>query len=484
MDSTSAPGIRVSSAAGRWVLAATILGSGMAMLDGTVVNVALRRIGADLHASLGDLQWITNGYMLSLASLILLGGALGDRYGRRKVFTVGVIGFAAASLVCGLAPNVELLIGARIVAGIAAAMLTPGSLALIQGAIVPADRARAIGTWSGLGGVTTAIGPFVGGWLVEYASWRWVFFINLPLAVLTLLAARKVPETRDQTAAHSFDVPGAVLGTVALAGLTYALIEWSSRSGVAAGALAVGVVGGIAFVLNERRRTHPMVPPELFASRQFSAANAMTLLTYAALGAVMFFLVLQLQTVAHYAPLSAGLATLPVTIVMVLLAGRGGALAARIGPRIPMTVGPMLCAIGAFWLARVDAGVNYWIDVALPVTVFGLGLAALVAPLTATVLAAAPDRRAGVASGVNNAVARAGSLLSVSALPLLVGLSGDDYSRPDVFSAGYRTAMWWCAGLLVAGGLLSWLTIRSPRRASPRIATQSGHPDGENPARP
>ncbi len=454
-----------SSAAGRAVLVAATLGSSLALLDSTGVNVALRRIGEDLDASLGQLQWVANGYLLSLAALTLLGGALGDRYGRRRIFVVGVIGFALTSAACGLAPTAPLLILARIAQGVAAALLVPGSLAMIQGAFGPGDRARAIGAWSGLGGVATAIGPFLGGWLVDQVSWRWVFLINLPVAVVTLLVARHVPETRDPGSVPGFDAPGAVLGALGLGGLTYALIEWTAAPTIAVPALVLGLLAGVAFVVNERRSPHPMLPPHLFSSRQFSAANAMTLLTYAALGGVLFFLVLQLQTVARYDALEAGLATLPITVVMLLLAGRGGALAARIGPRLPMTVGPLLCALGTFGLSRIGADPSYWVDVALPLTVFGLGLATLVAPLTATVLAAAPDEHAGVASGVNNAVSRAGSLLAVAALPLLVGLSGEDYQRPATFAAGYRDAMLWCVVLLVAGGVLSWLLIRNEEAA-------------------
>lgn len=458
--------VTFGSRTGRAVLAAATLGSAMALLDSTVVNVALRQVGEDLDASLGDLQWVANGYLLTLAALTLLGGSLGDRYGRRRIFVLGVIGFAVTSAACGLAPTAPFLVVARIAQGVAAALLTPGSLAMIQGSFAPADRARAIGTWSGFGSMAAAIGPFVGGWLVEEASWRWVFLINLPVAALALLAARAVPETHDPDAVPGFDTWGAVLGAVGLGGVTYALIQWTTTPPAAAVALVLGLVAGVAFVVAERRSRHPMLPLSLFASRQFSAANAMTLLTYAALGGVLFFLVLQLQTVAGYGALRAGLATLPITVAMVLLAGRGGALAARIGPRLPMAVGPLLCGVGTFLLAGVDADVDYWLDVAVPLTVFGLGLATLVAPLTAAVLAAAPDHHAGVASGINNAVARAGSLLAVAALPLLVGLSGEDYQVPSAFGEGYRSAMLWCAGVLVVSGVLSWLTIRNPPRSS------------------
>lgn len=457
-------GVSYASVTGRAVIGAAVLGSGMAMLDSTVVNVALKAIGAELEASLADLQWISNGYLLSLASLILIGGSLGDRFGRRKVFTIGVAGFAVASLLCGLAVNSQMLIAARVLQGIAGALLTPGSLAMIQGAFVPDDRPRAIGAWTGLGGVATAIGPFLGGWLVEYVSWRWVFLINLPIAVLTLIVARRVPETKNPDTVPGFDIVGAVLGTLGLAGITYALIELTTRPGTAYIAPAVGVLAAIGFIVNEARCPHPMMPLELFRSKQFSGANLMTLLVYAALGAVLFFLVLQLQTVSGYPPLQAGMSTLPITAVMLLLSAQGGALAQKIGPRIPMTVGPLLCAGGVVLLSRVDEDPNYISEVGLPLVLFGLGLASLVAPLTATVLAAAPDHQAGIASGINNAIARAGTLLSVAALPLIVGLSGDDYSVPSVFSEGYRSSMLICAGLLVAGGLLAFLTIRNPGR--------------------
>lgn len=456
--------LSLDSAAGRGVLTAAVLGSGMAMLDGTVVNVALRNIGEDFDASLAQLQWISNGYLLALAALILVGGSLGDRFGRRRVFELGIAWFALASLVCGIAQTADQLIAARVLQGVGAALLTPGSLAMIQASFAPEERARAIGSWSGLGGIAAAIGPFVGGWLVQYASWRWVFLLNLPLAVVTVaLTRRYVPETRDPESVPGFDVTGAALGAISLAAVTFALIELGSLSTpVIVASAAIGVVSGVAFIAVERRARHPMMPTSLFSSRQFSAANAMTLLVYASLGGIVFFLVLQLQTVSGYGPLPAGLALLPITVVMLLLASRGGQLASRIGPRLPMALGPVVCAAGIVPLTSVGAEVDYWTDVLPGVTVFALGLALLVAPLTATVLAAAPDRNAGIASGINNAVARAGSLLAVAALPALVGLQGADYDRPAAFSAGYSTAMWICVALLVAGGAVSWLLIRNP----------------------
>lgn len=446
---------------GRAVVAAATLGSGMALLDGTVVNVALRRMGQDLGATLQQLQWITNAYLLALASLILLGGSFGDRFGRRRVFVVGVVWFALASLLCGLAPNAGVLIGARALQGIGGALLTPGSLAMIQGSFVTEDRAPAIGAWSGLGSIAAAIGPFVGGALVDHAGWRWIFLLNLPLALVTvLIAVRAVPETRDPGTSGRFDVPGALLAATSLGAITYALIEWGGTPAVLAA--AIGVVAGIAFVLVEGRTARPMMPLGLFGSRTFSAANAMTLLVYGALGAITFFVVIELQTVSGYDALAAGASFVPLTLLLLLLASRGGRLGQRIGPRVPMTVGPLVMALGVLGMLRIGPHPSYLRDVLPPVVVFGLGLALLVAPLTATVLAAAPDHNAGIASGINNAVARAGSLLAVAALPILVGLHGEEYRDPLAFDVSYHRAMVACAVLLVGGGLVSWATIRRP----------------------
>jgi EmrB/QacA subfamily drug resistance transporter len=462
--------VEYASATGRGVVGAAVLGSGMAMLDGTVVNVALRTIGRDLDASLAELQWISNSYLLMLASLILLGGALGDRLGRRRIFLTGVVAFAAASMLCGIAPDPGTLIAARALQGVGGALMTPGSLAILEAVFSHEDRGRAIGAWTGLGSIAAAIGPFVGGALVEFADWRWIFWINAPLAAATVVVAlRFVPETRAPSEGR-FDVPGAVLAAVSLAGLTYCLIEW--HSSLALPALALGVLSGAAFVYVEHRTTHPMLPLDLFASRVFSAANAMTLLVYAALGAVLFFLVIDLQTVLGFGALQAGLSTLPITVIMLFLAARGGALATRIGPRIPMTVGPLVMSVGVAWLSLLDAGSSYWVSVLPPLVVFGLGLALMVAPLTATVLAAAPDDRAGIASGVNNAVARAGSLFAVAALPAVVGLSGDEYDQAATFDTAYGRALLICAALLAAGGILSWLTI-------PQHALEPPHRPGQ-----
>jgi EmrB/QacA subfamily drug resistance transporter len=466
--------VAYSSAAGRGLVVATTLGSGMVLLDGTVVNVALRTVGSDLDASLAQLQWISNAYLLALASLILIGGSLGDRLGRRRVFLVGVVWFAVASALCGLAPNAETLIAARALQGVGGALLAPGSLAIIESGIDPEDRGRAIGAWTGMTSIAAAIGPFVGGALVQYADWRWIFWINAPLAAVTIVVTMIfVPESRSPQEGR-YDALGAGLAALSLGGITYWLIEF--HSDLALPALAVGLVAALAFVVVERRTRHPMLPLGLFASRTFSAANAMTLLVYAALGAVLFFLVIDVQTVLGYGALQAGMATLPITILMLLLASRGGALGTRIGPRIPMTVGPLVMATGVAWLSFVDDGTSYWVGVLPPLCVFALGLALMVAPLTATVLGAAPADRAGVASGVNNAVARAGSLFAVAALPVVVGLSGAEYDDAQAFSSAYQQAMWLCAGLLVTGGIVSWFTIPDQVPAKPAGAPPDRRP--------
>ena len=347
--------LRMGTPAARWVLLTTVLGSGLVMLDGTVVNVALERIGTELGASFGGLQWTVNAYTLTLASLILLGGSLGDRYGRRRVFVIGVVWFAVASLLCGLAPNLELLVAGRALQGVGGALLTPGSLALISASFRGPDRAAAIGAWSGLGGIAGAVGPFVGGWLVEW-TWRAVFLINLPLAALVVVVAlRHVPETRDPDAAPGLDVPGTVLAAAVARGPD--LVADRARRGrcaaVPLAVLALGVVALAAFVAVEHRSRHPLVPPQLFADRKFTAANVATLLVYGALGVVFLLLVMQLQVVAGFSPTAAGAALLPVTAIMLVFSARAGALAQRIGPRLPMTVGPLVSAAGLLLLRGV-----------------------------------------------------------------------------------------------------------------------------------
>jgi len=462
MSTDGAGTIAFDSGPGRWILTIAVLGSGIAFLDGTVVNVALPAIGKDLNATTSQLQWMLNAYLLSLASLILLGGSLGDRYGRRAIFTVGVAWFTLASALCALAPSAGVLIAARLLQGVGGALLTPGSLALIESSFRRADRARAIGAWSGLTGVGAALGPLLGGWLVDAVSWRAVFLINLPLGLFVCVTApRRVPETRDPTASGRLDLLGAALAALGLAGTTYALIE-APDMGVS-GAVAVAAVGGVlalvAFVVHERRTPSPMLPLSLFANRQFSAANLVTVVVYAALGGVFFLLVAFLQIAMGWSPVAAGAASLPVTALMLTLSARAGALAQAVGPRLPLTVGPLGIAAGMLLMTRIDPGDSYVASVLPAVVVFGLGLTLVVAPVTATVLAAADARHAGIASGVNNAVSRVAGLLAVAVLPLVGGLTGDAFYDPSAMTDGFHTAMLVTAALAALGGLLAWWTI-------------------------
>jgi EmrB/QacA subfamily drug resistance transporter len=463
-----AAAIRLKQPAGRWVILATVLGSSMAMLDSTVVNVALPTIGRHLHASLGGLQWTVNAYTLTLAGLILLGGSLGDRVGRRRIFLTGVVWFALASALCGLAPNIGVLIGARALQGIGGALLSPGSLAIIQASFARDDRPRAVGAWSGLGGVAGAAGPLLGGWIVSAVGWRWVFLLNLPLAAVVIaVSTRHVPETKDPSAHGKFDVSGAALAALALAGISYALIEAPSHGAAARVAVAaiVGVAAAVAFVLVERhlgrvdRGTPPMLPLDVFASRQFTIVNVVTFVVYGAFGALFFLLVLQLQEVSGYTPLRAGTALLPSTLIMLALSSRAGALAQRTGPRWLMAGGTLICAAGLLLMTRIGAHASYFADVFPAVCVFGFGLSMTVAPLTATVLASADARHAGMASGVNNAVARSAGLLAVAGLPAAVGLAIGGGHSTTAFASGFRTAMVICACLLVAGAALSALYV-------------------------
>ncbi|MFD9356656.1 MFS transporter [Streptomyces sp. NPDC060031] len=467
-EPASTPDVRLGTAQGRWIVLATVLGSSMALLDSTVVNVALPRIGQDLGADLAVLQWTVNAYLLTLAGLILVGGALGDRFGRRRIFVLGAVWFAVGSLLCGMAPNAGVLVASRALQGIGGALLTPGSLALIQGSIHPDDRGRAVGLWSGLGGAGAAVGPFLGGWLVDGPGWRWVFLLNIPVAALCVpVALRHVPESRDPHARGRFDVLGAVLGAASLALLTYALIEARSGSALVAGAAVGGVMLGAAFVYVQRHRAEPMVPPDIFASRQFTAVNLVTLCVYAAFGGFFFLVVLQLQVVCGYSALAAGAALLPTTALMLLLSARSGELGERIGPRIPLTVGPLLCAAGMLLMLRVGPGASYLQDVLPALVVMGMGMVTLVAPLTATVLASVDPGRAGLASGINNAAARVAGLLAVAALPLLSGMGPDAYLTADLFDAAFGRAMLWCAGMLVVGAALAWATVRTPAPGAP-----------------
>jgi EmrB/QacA subfamily drug resistance transporter len=461
--------LRLSSAPGRWVLAAAVLGSAVAAIDSTVVGIALPAIGRNFSLPVSSLQWVVSAYLVSLAGLLLVGGALGDRYGRRRVFVVGVVWFAVSSLLCALAPNAALLIAGRALQGVGGALLTPGSLAILQASFAKDDRARAIGAWSGLGGVATAIGPFAGGFLIAAVSWRLIFLINLPLAlVVVLIATRHVPETRDPDATGPVDVLGAVLVTLALIGLAGGLIEgpssgWSSAPVI--GMLSGAAVAFVAFVVAERRERHPMLPLGIFRARQFSATNVVTFVVYAALGGALFLLPVQLQQVSHYSPLEAGSSLLPLTLVMLAFSARSGALAARIGPRLQMTVGPVVVGAGMVLLRMIGPSGNYLSEVLPGVLVLAAGLAITVAPLTSTALSSAPVEHAGMASAVNNDVARAGGLIAVAVLPALAGLTGHSYVHPLEFLAGFRHAVDYAGAAAALGGLLAAVLIRNPEVA-------------------
>ena len=462
---------------GRWVIAATVLGSGMALLDGTVVGIALPTIGRQFHAGISTLQWVVTAYALALAGLLLLGGALGDRLGRRRVFVIGTIWFALASLGCGLAPDAVSLVAARALQGIGAALLTPGSLAILQASFAKDDRSRAIGAWSGLGGLAAAVGPFLGGWFISSVSWRSIFFINLPIAaVVVLISARHVPESRDPSVVGRLDIGGSALAVLGLVGVIYGLIEgpvlgWGSAVTVVA--LAGGAALLAAFWTVESRIAHPMLPPGMFASMQFSAANAVTFAVYGGLGGALFLLPVELQQVAGYSPLGAGAALLPVTLMMLVLSARSGALAARIGPRLQMSVGPVLVGAGLALLTRVTASGGYLDEVFPAVVVFGFGLAVTVAPLTATALAAAPPEHSGVASAINNDVARTAGLVAVAVLPVVTGMTGDSYLDPARFTREFRSAVLIAAAGCVVGGIVAAFTIRNPPReqSPPRPGT-------------
>jgi EmrB/QacA subfamily drug resistance transporter len=463
--------MRMGTAPARWVLLATVLGSSLVMLDATVVNVALPRLGADLGADFGGLQWVVNAYTLTLAAFILLGGSLGDHYGRRKIFIVGVVWFAVASALCGLAPSIELLAIGRALQGVGGALLTPGSLAIISAAFHPDDRSRAVGAWSALGGVAGAIGPFAGGWLVEW-NWRAVFLVNLPMAAVVIaVAARHVPESRDESAPARIDVAGSVLAATGLGLLTYGLIAAGERGLDVTVSLTVvaGVALLAAFVVVQRRSDHPLVPLDLFASRTFTAVNVVTFAAYAALGVYFFLLVLDLQVVAGFSPLAAGTALLPVTVLMLLLSSRAGALSDRVGARLMLTTGMLVCTAGVLLTRMIGPGASYVADVLPSVLVFGLGLSILVAPLTATVLASAPPGHAGIASGVNNAVARVGGLLAVAVVPVVAGLAGADYTEVSRFAAGFERAMLTSAGLLFVGAALAAVMLRE-RAPAPSLS--------------
>lgn len=509
-----------------WILAATILGSSMAFIDGMVVNVALPVLQAELSATVADLQWIVEAYALFLAALLLVGGSLGDHFGRRRVFAIGVALFALASVGCGLAQGVTQLIIARAVQGIGGALLVPGSLAIISASFSEEQRGRAIGTWSGFTAITMAFGPVLGGWLVENASWRWVFFINIPLAVVVLgILFWRVPESRDETGDARLDGLGALLATLGLGALVYGLIESANRGFsdvLVLSALAVGVVGLILFLIVETRSQAPMVPLSLFRSRTFSGANLLTLLLYSALSGALFFFPFNLIQVQGYTATAAGASLLPFVLIMFLLSRWSGGLVVRYGAKLPLVIGPVTAAIGFALFAVPGIGGGYWTTFFPAVAVLGVGMAVSVAPLTTTVMGAVEVRRAGVASGINNAVSRTAGLLAVAVLGIFilnafnssldrrlaaleippgaqqmldeqrVKLAGaqvpagtDDEMRADMeqaidesFVAGFRLVMFIAAGLALASALSAFLMIegKAPEPSGLRVKRQQQRP--------
>jgi EmrB/QacA subfamily drug resistance transporter len=466
--------LTLGSSAGRRTLAASIVGSGAVFLEGTVVNVALPAIARDLGLGLEGVQWVINAYLLALGALTLLGGALGDRYGRRKLFVTGAVAFAVATAGCALAPSSLVLLVLRFVQGSAGAMLVPNSLAMLEASFSEEERGTAIGRWAGWSAVSTAIGPLLGGSLVDAGSWRWVFAAIAPVALAAAWLALGGEDTSRGGARgkeRTIDYTGAALIVTGLGALTAGLID-GPRAGftqpLILGLLGAGAVLLVAFAVVEHRTESPLLPPSLFHSRSFTGANIATVLIYAALSGVILLLVLQLQGNLGYSALRSGAALLPMNFLMLALSPLAGRLAHRYGPRVPMAAGSLVAAAGMLLFSRVAPGASYVRTVLPAAIVFGLGLSALVAPLTAAVLGAAPEADAGVASGVNNAAARLAGLLSAAALPAAAGMGGLERLSGLRLTQGFVRAMWICAALCVIASVVTWFTLGDVRqRESP-----------------
>jgi len=470
--------VSLHSSTGRWILAGSVLGSGAVFLEGTVVNVALPAIARDFHLGVDGLQWVVNGYLLTLSALMLLGGSLGDRFPRSRVFALGCVAFAGASIGCALAPSLPVLVALRLFQGTAGSLLVPNSLAMLETSFRGEERGAAIGQWAGWSAVSTALGPLAGGWLVDTGSWRWVFASVIPFALgATWIALRHAPagEARGARPIGRVDYLGAILVTLGLAGMVGALIvgpTFGFGTPPVLGAAILGVLLLVGFLVHEQRQGRqggsPLLPLGVFRSRQFSGANLMTLLVYGALNGLMFLLMPQLQDNVGYSALKAGAALLPVSAIMLAVSPVAGRMAARIGPRLPMAAGALVAGGGMLLFARVQPGASYLAVVLPAAIVFGLGLACMVAPLTAAVLAAVSEREAGVASGINNAAARLAGLFAAAALPLAAGLGGLTRLQGPEFAAGFGRAMWICAGLCAAGALVALLTIGGPSASRSR----------------
>jgi EmrB/QacA subfamily drug resistance transporter len=453
----------------RWILVGTILGSGAVFVEGSVTMVALPAIARDFHLGIAGLQWVLNGYLLTLSSLILLGGALGDHFSRRGVFVIGLAGFSIASIACALAPNLPLLVVARVLQGAAGALVVPNSLALLETTFSGADRGAAVGHWSAWSAVSSAFGPLVGGWLVDAASWRWVFVCIAPFAAAAVVAVGIRRDGRESTAAKAdVDYAGAALVTLGLAGVVGALIAGPDAGFTKPGPLAA-LIGGVAlllgFVLVERRVRSPLVPPAIFRVRQFTGANATTLVVYAALNGLFFLLMLQLQTTMRYSALRAGASLLPINALVLVLSPIAGRATTRVGARPLMVLGSLIAAGGMLLFTRVKPDASYVTSVLPAAVVFGIGLGCFVAPLTSVALSALGEERAGLASGMNNAVARLAGLLAVAGVPLAAGLGGVHQLEGAVVARGFARAMIICAALCATGSAIATVTIRDSQPA-------------------